>query len=74
MSAATFQSMMARLVIEPAWRDEVLRDGLDAAADLTPLETRRLLAIAHSSGWCSTREPTRHAACRTIATTAGFTP
>ncbi len=50
MSAATFQSMMARLVIEPAWRDEVLRDGLDAAADLTPLETRRLLAIAHSSG------------------------
>ena len=50
MSQATFQSMMARLVIDPLWRKTVCRSGLDADADLTPLERRRLLAIAHSAG------------------------
>lgn len=49
MSQPTFQSMMARMVIDPPWRDMVRRAGLDDA-DLTPLERRRLLAIAHSSG------------------------
>jgi len=31
-------------------------------------------AIAHSHALCSARDPIRHAAARTTATTAGFTP
>ena len=36
--------------------------------------TNAAAAIAQSSGWRSDREPIRHAAASTIATTAGFMP
>ena len=36
--------------------------------------TNAAAAIAHRIGWRSVREPMRHAAASTIATTAGFTP
>ena len=50
MSAAVFQSMMARLVIDPAWRRSVRDGGLPPDADLSDLERRRLDAIAASAG------------------------
>ena len=50
MSAATFQSLMARLVIDPAWRVSVLAQGFPEDADLSALERRRLNAIAASTG------------------------
>ena len=40
----------------------------------TKIATNASAAIAHSAGCFSAREPIRHAACSTIATTAGFTP
>jgi len=36
--------------------------------------TNAAAAMSHSKGWRSARWPMRHAAARTIATTAGFTP
>jgi hypothetical protein len=36
--------------------------------------TSAAAAMAQRSGWRNTREPMRHAAASTIATTAGFTP
>ena len=50
MTTAVFQSLMARLVIDPAWRQSVRDDGLPGDADLTGLERRRLCAIAASGG------------------------
>lgn len=50
MSAAVFQSLMARLVIDPAWGRSVREHGLPADADLSELERRRLNAIAASAG------------------------
>ena len=38
------------------------------------MATNAAAAIAHSAGCFSAREPIRHAACSTIATTAGLTP
>lgn len=50
MTTAVFQSLMARLVIDPAWRQSVRDGGLPGDADLTELERRRLSAIAASGG------------------------
>jgi hypothetical protein len=50
MSTAVFQSLMARLVIDPAWRASVREQGLPEDADLSGLERRRLNAIAASAG------------------------
>ncbi len=38
------------------------------------MATNASAAIAQSAGWRSVREPIRHAACSTIATTAGLMP
>lgn len=50
MTTVVFQSLMARLVIDPAWRQSVRDGGLPGDADLTGLERRRLSAIAASGG------------------------
>jgi hypothetical protein len=50
MTTAVFQSLMARLVIDPAWRRSVRDGGLPGDADLSELERRRLSAIAASGG------------------------
>ena len=51
MSIRTFQSMLARMVADPEFRDRV-RNREDGAldADLTPLETERLRSVAASRG------------------------
>ena len=38
------------------------------------IATNAAAAIAHSSGCFSARRPMRHAACSTMATTAGLMP
>lgn len=49
MSLATFQSLLVRLITEPAYRDAV-RGGGGMDDDLTDLERRRLHAIARDPG------------------------
>lgn len=51
MSLGTFQSVLARLVTEPAFRDRV-RTGeeADLGADLTPIERQRLRDAARDAG------------------------
>jgi hypothetical protein len=51
MSQRRFQALMARLVIDPDFRDRVRREG-DAALgdDLTTVEKRRLSGVARSKG------------------------
>jgi hypothetical protein len=51
MSMRTFQSMLARMVADPDFRDDV-RSGADGAldADLTPIEVERLRSVAVSRG------------------------
>jgi hypothetical protein len=51
VSARAFQAALARLALEPDFRDEVGRDGETALGpDLTPLERRRLCGVAGDSG------------------------
>ena len=50
MSAATFQSLMAQLVIDPAFRQRVQASGLPVDADLDARERQRLRHIAASPG------------------------
>jgi hypothetical protein len=52
MSLVAFQTALARMTAEPAWAAAIRADPsqLDAAADLRPLERRRLAAIARSRG------------------------
>lgn len=51
MTAPAFQAAMARLIVEPEFRDAVRSDGPAAlSGDLTPLETSRLIAIAKDRG------------------------
>ncbi len=42
--------------------------------DHAKIATKAAAAINHSDACFSVREPMRHAACSTSATTAGFTP
>jgi hypothetical protein len=51
MSARAFQTALARLIVEPDFRDAVRRDGSAALpGDLTALETTRLTTIAGDRG------------------------
>lgn len=51
MTAQAFQAAMARLIVEPDFRDAVRGDGLAALpGELTRLETSRLVAIASDRG------------------------
>lgn len=51
MSARAFQAALARLALEPDFRDAVRREGEPALGpDLTPLERRRLCGVAGDSG------------------------
>ena len=52
MSLARFQAVQARLVVDPGFRERVAAAGgeLVDEVDLTPLERRRLAAIARSEG------------------------
>jgi hypothetical protein len=56
MSQGRFQAELARLVLEPEFRDHVRADGervLDG--DLTPIERRRLVSVASDPGLGITR-------------------
>ena len=56
MSAPAFQSALARLIVDPDFRDGVReRRGEALAADLTPLERERLLAVSVDPGLDVTR-------------------
>ncbi len=56
LSAAAFQAVFARLVIDPDFRDDVRARGAAAlAAELTDLERERLLFVAADSGMDVTR-------------------
>jgi hypothetical protein len=56
MSAAAFQALFARLVIDPEFRDDVREQGAAAlTADLTDLERERLLFVAGEPGMDVTR-------------------
>lgn len=50
MSLPAFQSAMMRLIVEPAFLDRVLAHGAQACTGLSPLEGRRLCAIAADPG------------------------
>lgn len=51
MSLAAFQSVLLRLIADPAFRDDVTMRGTDAlGSNLTPLETSRLQRIASDRG------------------------
>jgi hypothetical protein len=51
MSALAFQSALARLIVEPDYRDAVRAEGRAALPDgLTPLEAMRLVTIAADRG------------------------
>ena len=51
MSALAFQSALARLIVEPDYRDAVRAEGLAALPEgLTPLEAMRLVTIAADRG------------------------
>ncbi len=51
MTVRAFQAAMARLIVEPDFRDAVRAEGRAAlAADLTPLEASRLVTIANDRG------------------------
>src|SRR6185295_2861792 len=56
MSAATFQALFARLVIDPTFRDDVRAQGATALdGDLTALERERLLFVSADPGMDVTR-------------------
>ena len=51
MTARAFQSAMARLIVEPDFRDAVRAEGRAAlTGELTPLEASRLVSIANDRG------------------------
>ena len=51
MTALAFQTALARLIVEPDFRDAVRARGVaDLAAPLTPLEASRLVTIASDRG------------------------
>jgi hypothetical protein len=51
MTARVFQAAMARLIVEPDFRDTVRAEGRVAlAGELTPLEAARLVSIANDRG------------------------
>lgn len=50
MSLPAFQSAMMRLIVEPTFLDQVLARGAQACTGLSPLEGRRLCAIASDPG------------------------
>lgn len=51
----SFQAAVARLVIDPDFRDRVIADGIIALSDLTPLEQERVLSIVSDKGLGFTR-------------------
>jgi hypothetical protein len=56
VSAPAFQSALARLIVDPDFRDDVRERRVDAlAADLTPLERERLLVVSVDPGLDITR-------------------
>ncbi|MFN7944913.1 MAG: hypothetical protein U0Z53_06150 [Blastocatellia bacterium] len=56
MSQQGFQAAVARLVLDPAWRERVREQGQAAlASDLTELEQRRIMAVAADRGMDATR-------------------
>ena len=50
MSALAFQTALARLVVEPDFRDAVRADALALPPELTPIERSRLVRIANDRG------------------------
>jgi len=50
MSAAVFQSLLVRLVTDPDFRLSVRTQGTPPDSELTPLERRRLAAVADDAG------------------------